>query len=143
MIYTLGVLESRIGDLLFGSSFGPRSPLLYTEPPRNYLDSQVAGNNRPLYPKVDHYWFKVAHNYEPLALQVRNERVLGLVGLADHIDTRILVSGSKRAKTRRFQKPSFVASSCLCGAWGSYYRGPKLKSRGRRLHRHRPLNGPS
>ena len=35
-----------------------------------YLDSQVAGNYRPLYPKVDHYWFKVAHNYEPLALQV-------------------------------------------------------------------------
>ena len=33
-----------------------------------YLDSQVAGNNRPLYPKVDHYWFKVAHNFEPLAL---------------------------------------------------------------------------
>ena len=33
-----------------------------------YLDSQVAGNNRPLYPKVDRYWFKVAHNYEPLAL---------------------------------------------------------------------------
>ena len=23
-----------------------------------YLDSQIAGNNRPLYPKVDHYWFK-------------------------------------------------------------------------------------
>ena len=34
-----------------------------------HLDSQVAGNNRPLYPKVDHYLFKVAHNYEPLALQ--------------------------------------------------------------------------
>ena len=34
------------------------------------MDNQVAGNNRPLYPKVDHYWFKVAHNYEPLALQV-------------------------------------------------------------------------
>ena len=31
-----------------------------------YLDSQVAGNDRPLYPKVDHYWFKVAHNYSPL-----------------------------------------------------------------------------
>ena len=36
----------------------------------SYLDSQVAGNNRPLYPKVDHYWIKVAHNSEPLALQV-------------------------------------------------------------------------
>ena len=24
---------------------------------------------RALYPKVDHYWFKVAHNYKPLALQ--------------------------------------------------------------------------
>ena len=34
------------------------------------MDSQVAGNNWPLYPKVDHYWFKVAHNYEPPALQV-------------------------------------------------------------------------
>ena len=30
----------------------------------------MAGNNGPLYPKVDHYWFKVAHNSEPLALQV-------------------------------------------------------------------------
>ena len=36
----------------------------------SYLDIQVAGNNGPLYPKVDHYWFKLAHNYEPLALQV-------------------------------------------------------------------------
>ena len=36
---------------------------------KNNLDSQVAGNNRPLYPKVDPSWFKVAHNYEPLALQ--------------------------------------------------------------------------
>ena len=35
-----------------------------------YLDRQAAGNNGPLYPKVDHYKFKVAHNYEPLALQV-------------------------------------------------------------------------
>ena len=34
------------------------------------LDSQVAGDYRPLYPEVDHYWFKVARNYEPLALQV-------------------------------------------------------------------------
>ena len=25
-----------------------------------YLDSQVAGNNRPLYPKVDHSWLEVA-----------------------------------------------------------------------------------
>ena len=49
---------------------------------KGYLDSQVAGNNGPLYPKVDHYWFKVvAQNYEPLALQVdgksRNQEVLG------------------------------------------------------------------
>ena len=36
-----------------------------------YLHSQVAENCRPLCPKVDHYWFKVAHNYETLALQVR------------------------------------------------------------------------
>ena len=35
-----------------------------------FLDSQVAGNNWPLYPKVDHFWFKVAHDYEPLAVQV-------------------------------------------------------------------------
>ena len=35
-----------------------------------YLESQVAGNNRPLYHKVDHYWLKVAYKYEPLALQV-------------------------------------------------------------------------
>ena len=34
------------------------------------MDSQVAGNDRRLYPKVDRYWFKVAHVYEPLALQV-------------------------------------------------------------------------
>ena len=30
------------------------------------LDSQVAGNKRPLYPKVEHSWLKC--NYEPLAL---------------------------------------------------------------------------
>ena len=35
-----------------------------------YLESQVAQTNGPLYPKVDHDWFKVAHNSEPLALQV-------------------------------------------------------------------------
>ena len=35
-----------------------------------HLDSQVAGNNRPLYPKVDHYWFQVAHNYEPLDISI-------------------------------------------------------------------------
>ena len=38
----------------------------------NHLNSQVAGNNRPLYPKVDHCSFKVAHNYEPPALQADN-----------------------------------------------------------------------
>ena len=47
-------------------TYGP-STTLYASV---YLDSQVAGNNRPLYPKVDHYWFKVAHDHEPLALQV-------------------------------------------------------------------------
>ena len=41
-----------------------------TCPNRPYLDSQVAGNYRPLDPNVDLYWFKVAQNYEPLALQV-------------------------------------------------------------------------
>ena len=35
--------------------------LRFTNPCMDYLDSQVAGNNGPLYPKVDHYWFKVAH----------------------------------------------------------------------------------
>ena len=30
----------------------------------------MAEKYRPLYPKVDHYWCKVAHNYEPLALHV-------------------------------------------------------------------------
>ena len=40
-----------------------------------HLGSQVAGDSRPLYPKVDHYWFKVAHNYEPLALQARKTLV--------------------------------------------------------------------
>ena len=34
-----------------------------------HLDSQVAGKKRPLHPKVDLLGFKVAHNYEPLALQ--------------------------------------------------------------------------
>ena len=48
------------------------------------LDSQVAGNNRPLYPKVDHCWFKVAHNYEPLALQgdAQEASFKGLVAFA-------------------------------------------------------------
>ena len=36
-----------------------------------YVDGQVAGDNRPLYAKVEHYWFEVARNYEPLALQSR------------------------------------------------------------------------
>ena len=51
------------------------------------LDSQAAGNYRPLYPKVDHYWFKVAHNSEPLALQAYmlegmflNERLWAALG---------------------------------------------------------------
>ena len=44
-----------------------------------YLDSQVAGNYRPIYPKVDQYWSNVAHNYEPLALQVQlRTRIRGL-----------------------------------------------------------------
>ena len=42
------------------------------------LDSQVAGNHRPLYPEVDHNWFKVAHNYEPLALQVAADCAIGV-----------------------------------------------------------------
>ena len=35
------------------------------------LYSQVAGNNRPLYPKVDHYGFKVACNCEPRLILTR------------------------------------------------------------------------
>ena len=47
---------------------GPRNtPKWYTVCNTECLDSQVAGNNRPLYAKVDHYWLKIAHNYEPLA----------------------------------------------------------------------------
>ena len=46
---------------------------------KGYLDSQVAGNDRPLYPKVDHYWLQVAHNYEPLALQVVGEVLAGAI----------------------------------------------------------------
>ena len=34
------------------------------------LESQVAQNNRPIYPKVDHTCLKVAHNCKPLAFQV-------------------------------------------------------------------------
>ena len=45
---------------------------------KRYLKSQVARSKRPQYPKVDHYWFKVAHNYEPLALQVSLETMLAL-----------------------------------------------------------------
>ena len=51
----------------------PRGPTLQSrhmpQALKKHLDSQVAGNDRPPYPKVDHYWFKVAQNYEPLALQ--------------------------------------------------------------------------
>ena len=50
----------------------PASPHQIPVGPSIYLESQVAGNNRPLYPKVNQYWFKVAHHYEPLALQVDN-----------------------------------------------------------------------
>ena len=51
---------------------------------RTYLDSQVAGNNRPLHPKVDHYWFKVPQNYEPLALQVAQNMVVAGSGIPSH-----------------------------------------------------------
>ena len=44
------------------------------------MDSQAAGNNRPLYPKIDHYWFKVAYTYEPLALQVMRIADSGPIG---------------------------------------------------------------
>ena len=56
-------VEKRKSHPCFRLSLGSHIPTVY-------LDSQVAGNNRPLYPKVDTYWFKVAQNYEPLALQV-------------------------------------------------------------------------
>ena len=60
---------------MYGITRHPKSPRLSQKwskawDPEAYLDSQVAGNNRPLHPKVDQYWFKVAHNSEPLALQV-------------------------------------------------------------------------
>ena len=45
--------------------------------PGLHLDSQVAGNNGPVYPKVDHYWCKVAHDYELLALQAVPSRSFG------------------------------------------------------------------
>ena len=35
-------------------------------------ESHVAQNDRLLFPKVAHYWDKVAHNYRPLALQAGN-----------------------------------------------------------------------
>ena len=61
----------------------PQSPntLLTAEEGRELcLDSQVAGNNPPPYPKVDLSWFKVeAHNYDPLALQVESTRKHGVM----------------------------------------------------------------
>ena len=63
-------------DLHHQSPFGCRAHTPTTACSTQYItlypDSQVAGNNRPLYSKVDYYWSKVAHNYEPLALQVDN-----------------------------------------------------------------------
>ena len=57
--------------LMVGVAFpeGPSTHYLWTLVPKaikGILDSQVAGNNGPLYPKVDHHWFEVPHNYEPL-----------------------------------------------------------------------------
>ena len=39
--------------------------------PGNYLESQVALNNRQLYPKVAHDSLKIAHYYRLLAFQVK------------------------------------------------------------------------
>ena len=70
----------------FGIPYYPPSPL--TLPPHgspwvkficgqrsgNYLERQVAHNNRPLYPKVAYTGAKVPHNYRLLAFQVRQNQ---------------------------------------------------------------------
>ena len=69
---------------------------------KEYLDSQVAGRNRPLYHKVDHHWFKVAHNDEPLALQVvvwGTTVYKGFVGFAGRPDTPNLTSCELQPRT--------------------------------------------
>ena len=43
-----------------------------------YLESQVAPNSGPLYPKVTHNSLKTAHNYRPLSFQVAFLSVFGL-----------------------------------------------------------------
>ena len=53
-------------------------------PSGDYMGSQIVGNNWPLYPKVDHHWFQVAHSYEPLAVWVHSSfsSLLGVSALA-------------------------------------------------------------
>ena len=65
------------------------------------LDSHVAGNNGPLYPKVDHFWLKVAHNYEPLAL-------LG-----------VFIHYMALARTPGWESEICRNMSLTCDAWGS------------------------
>ena len=86
---------------------------------RPLLDSQVAGNHRPLYPKADHYRFEVAHNYEPLALQACCKEMrwlrsnasrdsLGSVGPSLGWYCRLVLAGaaaSKSGNTRYLLKP--------------------------------------
>ena len=69
--------------------------------PKPYLDSQVAGNSRPLYPKVDHHWLKVAPNYEPLALQVSLS--YGIISSSNYLGCTC--GGPKPAKLRDFHLP--------------------------------------
>ena len=45
------------------------SSLAWSKPVK-YLESQVAQDHRPLYPKVAHYGDEVAHNYWQLAFLV-------------------------------------------------------------------------
>ena len=67
LLEVLGMLQDRSSvDHLSSQQRIHGTCLKYTEP---LLVEQVAGNNWPLYPKVNHHWFKVAQNDEPLALQ--------------------------------------------------------------------------
>ena len=90
--------------------YGSLIPLrVMFSPKGSYLDSQVAGNYRPLDPKVDHYWFKVAHNDEPVALQV----ALGLVGPPPH--ATLQASGHNSSRWRREPRHGERPEACRRG----------------------------
>ena len=77
-IMCLGRLPSMKSQIIWlqqGAACVPLRPGVMGRGLSCYLDSQVAGNIRPLYPKVGQYWLKVAHNYELLALQVDTFRL--------------------------------------------------------------------